>query len=274
PATPPTESRTAPAAPPPQPPKTVAPRPEPTRPSVAPTEDAQPSRKRWLIAGAAGLAVVVAIVAAVLFFTGQPSQSGPTPSSAPGPASAPPSDLAAVLLGAADLTTTMGAANLEQNIQTSQMLTSPNMPSNGTCLGAFEPIQAAAYQGSGFTAVQGQGFRSTEAPKRVLEAAVGFPTPQSAREFVRTSAGSWSACGGQTVTVNDGNQTTPWTFADLNGAPPRLVQRRTQAIADGRACQRVLSAVSHVVIDVVACGTNITNEAVQIADQMAAKVAP
>jgi hypothetical protein len=29
-----------------------------------------------------------------------------------------------------------------------------------------------------------------------------------------------------------------------------------------------------VVIDVVACGTTITNEAVQIADQMAAKVTP
>ncbi|MGA8548364.1 MAG: sensor domain-containing protein, partial [Mycobacterium sp.] len=251
-------------------PKTVAPRPEPTRPSVAPTEDAQPSRKRWLIAGAAGLAVVVAIVAAVLFFTGQPSPT--TPSSAP--ASPPPSDLGAILPGAADLATTLGVATLEPTTQTSVMLTSPNMPLNGTCLGAFEPIQAAAYQGSGFTAVQGQGFRSTEPQKRVLEAAVGFPTPQSAHEFVRTSAGSWSACGGQTVTVNDGNQTTPWTFADLNGAPPRLVQRRTQAIADGRACQRVLSAVSHVVIDVVACGTNITNEAAQIADQMAAKVTP
>ncbi len=82
------------------------------------------------------------------------------------------------------------------------------------------------------------------------------------------------ACAGQTVTVADGNQTTPWTFSELNGAPPRITQRRTQAVPNGRVCQRVLSAVSRVVIDVVACGTSITNEAGQVAEQMAAKVTP
>jgi serine/threonine kinase PknH len=50
--------------------------------------------------------------------------------------------------------------------------------------------------------------------------------------------------------------------------------RRTQAVPNGRVCQRVLSAVSRVVIDVVACGTSITNEAGQVAEQMAAKVTP
>jgi serine/threonine kinase PknH len=50
--------------------------------------------------------------------------------------------------------------------------------------------------------------------------------------------------------------------------------RRSQVGADGRVCQRVLSAVSRVVIDVVACGASITNEAGQVADQMAAKVTP
>jgi hypothetical protein len=216
--------------------------------------------------------VIIAVVAAVLFFTGKPSQPSTAPSSAP--AGPPSTDLSPILLGAADLSTTMGVGNLESNLQTNQMLNSPNMPSNGTCLGAFEPIQAAAYQGSGFTAVQGQGFRSTNPPKRVLEAAVGFPTSQTAHAFVRASANSWSECAGQTVNVTDGNQTTPWTFANLNGAPPKIMQRRTQAIAEGRVCQRVLSAVSSVVIDVVACGSNIGNEAGQIADQMAAKVTP
>jgi PknH-like extracellular domain len=54
--------------------------------------------------------------------------------------------------------------------------------------------------------------------------------------------------------------------------PKRVMQRRTQAVPNGRVCQRVLSAMSRVVIDVVACGTNITDEADQVAEHMAAEV--
>jgi hypothetical protein len=270
PATPPAGPQSAPTAtPPPQPAKAVAARPQPTGPSVPRTEDAQPSHKRWLIAGAAGVAVVVAIVAGVLFFTQQPSRK---PSSAPaGPAIV---DLNSIPLGAADLATIMGVANLEPSTDTTQMVTSPGTPSDPACLGAFEPIQAAAYQSSGYTAVRSLGFRSTDPPRRVFQGAVEFPSVESAHAFVRASAGKWKACAGQTVTVTDGNKTTPWMFAELNGAPPRIMLRRSQVGADGRVCQRVLSAVSRVVIDVVACGASITNEAGQVADQMAAKVTP
>jgi serine/threonine kinase PknH len=268
---------------PPQPPKAVGgesttpPRPRPsagvsTRPSVPTGESgpdiAQPSRKPWLIAGAAGLAVVVAIAAAVLFFT---QRSGPKPSSPPvGP---PASNLGAILLSTADTSTIMGTS-MEPANQTEQMLTAPGTLSNSACLGALDSIQAQVYQGSGFTAVRGQGLRSTNPPHRVYEAAVEFPSTGSAHAFVKTSANNWHACAGQTVTVTDGNQTTPWTFAELNGAPPRIMQRHTEAVPNGRVCQRVLSAVSRVVIEVQACGLSITNEGGQIADQMAAKVTP
>jgi serine/threonine kinase PknH len=100
---------------------------------------------------------------------------------------------------------------------------------------------------------------------------VEFPFAETAHPFVRTSADSWKACGGQTVTMT-GSETNQWMFADLNGAPPKIVQRRTQPAAGGRVCQRTLSAVSNVVIDVEACGLSITNEGSQIANQMAAKV--
>jgi serine/threonine kinase PknH len=276
PAAPPTPARATPAAPP------TPSRSEPstgpqTRPPARPTvasgaggaDTTSPSRKRLLIAGGATLAVVAAIVAAVVLFTQQPAPKRPSASTAP-----PPADLGTILLGAADLTTIMGVANLQPTTQTSQMVTSPGTPSNTACLGAFEPIQAAAYQGSGYTAVRSLGFRSTDPPKRVFEGAVEFPSVERAHAFVRTSAGNWNACAGQTVTVTDGNQTTPWMFAELNGAPPRIVQRRSQVGAEGRVCQRVLSAVSRVVIDVVACGSSITNEGGQVADQIAARVTP
>jgi serine/threonine kinase PknH len=236
------------------------------RPGAGGPDTAQPSRKPWLIAGGVGLAVVVAIVAAVVFFTQQP---GPKPSSAP--AGAPANDLSAILLSTADVSTIMGTS-MEPATQTEQMLTAPGTVSNSSCLGGLDLIQAQVYQGSGFTTVRGQGLRSTNPPHRVYEAAVEFPGAEKAHAFVRTSANSWNACAGQTVTVNSNNQTTSWTFAEVNGAPPRIVQRHTEAVPNGRVCQHVLSAVSHVVIEVQACGVTITNEAGQIADQMAARV--
>jgi serine/threonine kinase PknH len=272
PSAPPVVGRSAPAA-------TAQPQPSagpqtrvPARPNVASSgggADAAPaSRQRLLIAGGAALAVVIAIVAAVLFFTQRP---GPPPSSTP--AGAPAGGVGSILLSTADVSTIMGAS-MEPANQTEQMLSSPGTVSNSGCVGAFEAIQAPVYQGSGFTAVRGQGLRSTNPPHRVYEAAVEFPSAESAHAFVRRSAGNWNACAGQTVTVTDGNQTSPWTFGDVNGAPPRIVQRRTQAVADGHVCQHVLSVVSRIVIDVHACGQTITNEGGQIADQMAAKVTP
>jgi hypothetical protein len=273
-------ARTTPSAPPSAPAATAQPRPStspptrvPARPSVASgaggADTAPASRNRLLIAGGAALVVVMAIVAAVVFFT---QQAGHKPSSAPtGP---PQVDLGAILLSPADLNTIMGVTNLQPSTQTSRMVTSPGTPSDAACLGAFEPIQAAVYQGSGYTAVRSLGLRAADPPKRVFTGAVEFPSAENAHAFVRTSAGNWKACAGQTVTVADGNRTTPWTFSELNGAPPRIMLRRTQAVPNGRVCQRVLSAVSRVVIDVVACGTSITNEAGQVAEQMAAKVTP
>jgi serine/threonine-protein kinase len=93
------------------------------------------------------------------------------------------------------------------------MVTSPGTPSDAACLGAFEPIQAAVYQGSGYTAVRSLGLRAADPPKRVFAGAVEFPSAENAHAFVRTSAGN-------------------------------------------------------------TCGTSITNEAGQVAEQMAAKVTP
>jgi hypothetical protein len=222
-----------------------------------------------LILGGVGLAVVIAIAAAVVFFTQKP---GPAPASAP--AGSPPRDLSAILLSIADTGTIMGTS-MEAANQTEQTLTAPGTVSNSTCVGALDSLQAQVYQGSGFTAVRGQALRSTNPPHRVYQAAVEFPTAERAHEFVRTSANNWSACAGQTATVTNGGQSTQWTFGELNGTPPRIVQRHTEAVANGRECQHVLRAVSRVVIEVQACGQgSITNQGGQIADQMAARVTP
>jgi hypothetical protein len=78
-------------------------------------------------------------------------------------------------------------------------------------LGALEHIQDSVYRNGGYTAMGGQGSHKTghKPPHRVYEAAIGIRSAENAHAIVRTSANNWNACAGQTVTVTEGNQTTP-----------------------------------------------------------------
>jgi serine/threonine kinase PknH len=263
------------AATPPETPKANPPRPQTTRPSGPPAEDAQPSSKRWLIAGAAGLAVVVAIVAAVLFATQKPSPKASSNPTVPAGAPTPSVNLDSILLGAADINTVMGVSNMQPTNQLEQMGVPPGTLSNPDCLGALSAIQGSVYQGSGYSAVRGQGLNAEDPPHFVYEAAVSFPSNQLAHAFVRTSAEKWQACVGQTLTVTQpNNKTFHWNFENVAGNPPKITQIHTQASGQ-RTCQHALSAVSHVVIDVVACGEQgITDQGSRIAEQIAGKVTP
>jgi serine/threonine kinase PknH len=247
--------------------------------SLPTSDDGGASRRRLLIAGGAGLAVVVAIAVVAVLVTQRPSPTPSpkptTPAAAPAAPAAPtPSaNLNSILLSPADINTVMGASNMQPTNQTEQMLTSAGTVSNPDCLGALLAIQAPAYQGSGYTAVFGQALNAEDPPHFVYEAAVSFPSAEQAHAFVRTSADKWPACVGQLLTVTTPSKIFHWNFANPTGAPPKIAQVHTQ-LHGGRACQHALSAVSNIVIDVVACGAQITDEGSRIADQMAAKVTP
>jgi len=250
----------------------------PTGRNLPTSDDGGASRRRLLIAGGAGLAVVVAIAVVAVLVTQRPS---PTPSPKPTiPAAAPPVaaptpsvDLNSILLGPADINTVMGASNMQPTNQAEQMGVPPGTLSNPDCLGALAAIQGSVYQGSGYTAVRGQALNAEDPPHFVYEAAVSFPSAEQALGFVRTSADKWQACVGQLLTVTTPNKIFHWNFANPTGAPPKITQVHTQ-LHGGRTCQHALSAVSNIVIDVVACGAQIADEGSRIADQMAAKVTP
>ena len=250
----------------------------PTGRNLPTSDDGGASRRRLLIAGGAGLAVVVAIAVVAVLVTQRPS---PTPSPKPTiPAAAPPVaaptpsvDLNSILLGPADINTVMGASNMQPTNQAEQMGVPPGTLSNPDCLGALAAIQGSVYQGSGYTAVRGQALNAEDPPHFVYEAAVSFPSAEQALGFVRTSADKWQACVGQLLTVTTPNKIFHWNFANPTGSPPKITQVHTQ-LHGGRTCQHALSAVSNIVIDVVACGAQIADEGSRIADQMAAKVTP
>lgn len=238
------------------------------------------SRKRLIIIGGAALAVVVAIVVAIVLVSPgsdqqrpaapraagpAPAQPGPAAPSVADPAPTQPDPLDAILLGAPQVGIIMGVATMDIANQTQQMASAGQL-SNPDCLGAFAPAQNAAYAGSGFTGVRGQSLH-TGTDYRVYEAAVSFPATETAQAFVSAAAGKWKACAGSAVTLTTSDGIGRWTFGEFTGAAPKIALMRTRK--DGNQCQRVLRAVSDVVLDILACAPSIQDQGSQIADQMA-----
>lgn len=254
--------------------------PAPAQPSVTTAVDpAAAARKRLMVIGGAAVAVVAAIAAVVVLTTqGRAPKKSSAPAGAQTAPAAPvapaaPGRLDSILLGAADVAAIMGLPNIEIKDQTQQLRPPSGSLSNLECLGAFEPIEESVYTGSASRAVRGQQLHTSDNEYRVQEAAVTFPNAEKAQAFVTTSADKWRACANQSVTLTtDQNRVLHWTFGDVTGAPPTITQVRRPADASRPACQRVLSAVSDVVLDVEACAVNVTDQASQITQKMTAKV--
>jgi serine/threonine kinase PknH len=242
------------------------------------------SNTRLIIIGAAAAAVIAAIAVVVVLVTqGGKSKPAPkasgvipaipaSPASPAGPANA--TKLDSYLLGAADIGTIVADPNLVAAERTVHLRTLRETLSNVDCLGAYEPIEDAVYQPSGYTEVRGQAVQTAgeDPAHRIFESVAAFPSAEKASAFVQTSADKWKACAGQQVTMTFNGKTSAWTFGALNGAAPKIAQERVPA--DGaRTCHHVLHAASSVVIDVLVCGTDVApGQAGKIAGQIAAKV--
>ena len=97
-------------------------------------------------------------------------------------------------------------------------------------------------------------------------------TADKAKSFVQNSAEKWKGCAGKTVTVTNKSKTYRWTFAQVQGGPPKVTLMDTQEGADGWECQRALSVANNVVVDINACGYHISDQGGQIADKILAKI--
>ncbi|MGO9043177.1 MAG: sensor domain-containing protein [Mycobacterium sp.] len=260
----------------------------PARPSsTAAVGSGAGSNRRLIIIGAAALAVIAAIAIVVVLATQGGSKSpsaahprapgSPAAPTAPGAAAAPgapaatPGRLDSILLGAQQVNNIMNPPTPMEvsNDETASRLRQDESLSNPACLGAFDPIRQAAYAGYNPTGVLGQGLGTSDNSYRVYQAAVSFQTAAEAQEFVTASAGKWKACNNLSVKFNS---KANWTFGNVAEAPSRITLSRTPGDPSRAGCQRVLSAVSDVVLDVMACEVGIQDQGAQITDQMAANV--
>ena len=141
------------------------------------------------------------------------------------------------------------------------------------CLAVDAAAQAQVYADSGFTNVIDQTFQDGDNFAHFAEQAVVlFPTAKQASAFVTASAQQWAACHEYTHTQSGSR----WTAGAISNASGILSTTATQQNPKegGWACGRALAARNNVVIDVNTCSANPADSAVNIANQIAARVQP
>lgn len=139
------------------------------------------------------------------------------------------------------------------------------------CLAVDGAAQAEVYAGSGYSAVREQSLsEGDEFAHYVDQAVVLFPTAKRAAAFFEASAKQWPNCY-EYRHIQSGSE---WTAGEISNVDGMLSTTANQenAMKSGWACGRALTARNNVIIDVNTCSTDPKDSAVNIANQIAAKV--
>lgn len=186
-----------------------------------------------------------------------------------------PERLDSMLLTPQEANTVLSSTSMETSVPINHEIYTKNLPtvSNPDCLSTVGIILDPVYQGSGYTALS-TDILADSAKHQLSQAVASFLSADQARAFVENLASKWKACAGQTITA----QTIPvdrgiyseaqYTLGSLVGDVPTIALSQHGTSGD---CQRALSAVSNVVIDVEACASPITDQGRQIAEKIAGK---
>jgi hypothetical protein len=249
--------------------------------------------QRWWIAGAGAAAAVAAAVVAVVGFsadhggaqpaatpgvhlpgpavpsTPAPQIPAPTPSS-PSGSNISDSALPSLVPSIATVSRVMGSSGMVpmDKLNGPGLFTDQFDPSE--CGGAVIPSTQAAYATSamGSTYVQALRDQDPDGAHSVFNGVTTFPTASSAATFVIQQSVTWQGCQGRPI-VMDPNKDKPlsWTVRDvkLRGG---TVTANTSLASAGVVCQRAMTAMRNVVIDVTACSDDPANTAVTLASMI------
>jgi serine/threonine protein kinase len=228
----------------------------------------KPKRNPWPIIAAVAVVLVVVVSGVGIWLVIKPSPPSPPPPPIPA------ERLSALLLSPSDIDSIMGSSNIQPGKPILSMDTSPVTLSLPDCQGALYTSQDPVYAGTGYTGVS--GLVSSEPGDNydhwVNQAVILFPSADKAKSFMQTAADKWKGCAGKMVTVSNKGKTYRWTFAQINGSPPKMTVMDTQEGADGWECQRAMSQANNVIVDVNACGYHISDQGGQITDKIVAKI--
>lgn len=215
--------------------------------------------RRWIIIGAVIAAIALA-VALVLHFRDAPKiVKG--------------SELSGLLLGDQQLSGLIGGSVTSGKVSEDGSPT-PGGLSKANCLSAMDAAQALSYTDSGYTDLHWSQARDNaeNVQHYVAQAVAAFPSAEQAQAYVANAAAEWRLCADQTVvTVQPDQPPVTWRLVGVVGVPPKVSISKSREDTKW-TCQRALRAAANVVVDVTACGAQISDQGRKIGDAIAANV--
>jgi len=175
------------------------------------------------------------------------------------------------LLSPEEINAAMGATDMKVTNSRTGMSDDSATMTPKECLAIDGSAQAQVYADSGYTALRDQTLQEGDNFTHYVEQAVVlFPSAKQADAFFTASAQQWPACRQYTHTQTN----TQWNVGPISNTNGILSTTATQlnARSGGWGCGRALAVRNNVVIDVNTCSANPTDSAVNIANQIAAKV--
>ena len=206
---------------------------------------------------------------------------GGTASNAPQPPKlVPDSALPGLLLSTDELNAIMGTSGMTPHSPATQMGDHRNLLPNLNCLGVWQVNEAPIYESSHWKSMRQQLSRQPDTEQwddLVVQSVVSYVTADGARQFFTDSAGRWSKCTNHTVNIQlNGQQLPAWHSGDLTKTDTRLAIPYTRGEGDQtRSCQRVLSVIANLILDIQACKPqqpSPVTAAAAVADKIESKV--
>ncbi|OBF83834.1 hypothetical protein A5791_25560 [Mycobacterium sp. 852002-51163_SCH5372311] len=178
------------------------------------------------------------------------------------------------LLAPEQINAVMGATDMKVTNSRDTMSDDSATMSPKECLAIDGSAQAQVYANSGFMAERDQTLNRQDGNNLTHfaeQAVVLFPTAKKAGDFFTASAQQWQACRDYTHIQSK----THWTvgaISNANGVLSTVTTLEDPPATGWKACGRALVAKNNVIIDVNTCSVDPKNSAIDIANQIAAKV--
>lgn len=192
----------------------------------------------------------------------------------------PDSALAGLLLSTDELNSIMGTSGLTPHSPVTQMDDHRNLLPNLNCLGVWQVNEAPIYESSHWKSMRQQMSRVPDTDQwddLVVQSVVSYTTADGAKGFFTDSAGRWSKCANHNVNIQLNGQMLPaWHSGELTKTDTRLAIPYTRGQGDQtRSCQRVLSVIANLILDIQACKPQQPSPvtvAAAVADKIESKV--
>jgi len=190
------------------------------------------------------------------------------------------SALTEMLLTVPEVNTIMGTDSMKPHQPVSQMGDHRNLLPNLNCLGVWQVNEAPIYESSHWKSVRQQLLRTPDTDvwdSLVVQSIVSYRTVDAARGFFTDSTDRWSKCTNHNVNIRLNEKPLPaWKSGDLTKTDTRLSMPYTRGSGDQtRSCQRDLSIVANLILDIQACKPqqqDAVAQAADIADKIESKI--